>query len=220
MAAHLDDMFSFCVDPGKAAACVEVRFIDNIKVRWFRFSQINRFRQSCVLNWRCGGEAVHNVDHSQAEQRLLVPECHEGAGLCMKDLWPDQHRNGWDGVQSYQKVTGLEVWCVLFNRKWGEKANWQHIYIIKLHQTCLVRPSQHNPIIHVAVIEIKQEIYLTQEPKSHYFTQCNFGWEEIQLSACLSFESCNSARKLWWCEGKDKLNKHIIIYIILCNGLE
>lgn len=50
MAAHLDDMFSFCVDPGKVAPCVEVRFIDNIKVRWFRFNPINRFRQSCVLN--------------------------------------------------------------------------------------------------------------------------------------------------------------------------
>ncbi|KAI3351564.1 hypothetical protein L3Q82_020402 [Scortum barcoo] len=31
MAAPLDDMFSFCVDPGKVAAGVEVRFIDNIK---------------------------------------------------------------------------------------------------------------------------------------------------------------------------------------------
>ncbi|TKS72131.1 SET and MYND domain-containing protein 5 [Collichthys lucidus] len=31
MAAPLDDMFSFCVDPGKVAASVEVRFIDNIK---------------------------------------------------------------------------------------------------------------------------------------------------------------------------------------------
>uniref|UniRef100_A0A3B4XA33 SET domain-containing protein n=1 Tax=Seriola lalandi dorsalis TaxID=1841481 RepID=A0A3B4XA33_SERLL len=31
MAAPLDDMFSFCVDPGKVASCVEVRFIDNIK---------------------------------------------------------------------------------------------------------------------------------------------------------------------------------------------
>uniref|UniRef100_A0A674NTU0 Protein-lysine N-trimethyltransferase SMYD5 n=1 Tax=Takifugu rubripes TaxID=31033 RepID=A0A674NTU0_TAKRU len=31
MAAHLDDMFSFCVDPDKVAGCVEVRFIDNIK---------------------------------------------------------------------------------------------------------------------------------------------------------------------------------------------
>lgn len=33
MAAPLDDMFSFCVDPGKVAACVEARFIDNVKVR-------------------------------------------------------------------------------------------------------------------------------------------------------------------------------------------
>lgn len=32
MAAHLDDMFSFCVEPGKVSASVEVRFIDNIKV--------------------------------------------------------------------------------------------------------------------------------------------------------------------------------------------
>ncbi|KAK1904613.1 SET and MYND domain containing protein 5, partial [Dissostichus eleginoides] len=31
MAAPLDDMFSFCVDPGKVSACVDVRFIDNIK---------------------------------------------------------------------------------------------------------------------------------------------------------------------------------------------
>ncbi|XP_075868140.1 protein-lysine N-trimethyltransferase SMYD5 [Nelusetta ayraudi] len=31
MAAHLDDMFSFCVEPGKVSASVEVRFIDNIK---------------------------------------------------------------------------------------------------------------------------------------------------------------------------------------------
>lgn len=33
MAAPLDDMFSFCVDAGKVASSVEVRFIDNIKVR-------------------------------------------------------------------------------------------------------------------------------------------------------------------------------------------
>uniref|UniRef100_A0A673BJP3 SMYD family member 5 n=1 Tax=Sphaeramia orbicularis TaxID=375764 RepID=A0A673BJP3_9TELE len=31
MAAPLDDMFSFCVDPGKVAGGVEVRFIDNVK---------------------------------------------------------------------------------------------------------------------------------------------------------------------------------------------
>ncbi|KAK2904381.1 histone-lysine N-trimethyltransferase SMYD5 [Channa argus] len=31
MAAPLDDMFSFCVDPGKVSSSVEVRFIDNIK---------------------------------------------------------------------------------------------------------------------------------------------------------------------------------------------
>ncbi|CAG08321.1 unnamed protein product [Tetraodon nigroviridis] len=31
MAARLDDMFSFCVDPDKVAGCVEVRFIDNVK---------------------------------------------------------------------------------------------------------------------------------------------------------------------------------------------
>uniref|UniRef100_A0A8D0CYA5 Protein-lysine N-trimethyltransferase SMYD5 n=1 Tax=Sander lucioperca TaxID=283035 RepID=A0A8D0CYA5_SANLU len=31
MAAPLDDMFSFCVDPGKVSTCVDVRFIDNIK---------------------------------------------------------------------------------------------------------------------------------------------------------------------------------------------
>lgn len=35
MAAHLDDMFSFCVEPGKVSASVEVRFIDNIKVIFF-----------------------------------------------------------------------------------------------------------------------------------------------------------------------------------------
>lgn len=33
MAARLDDMFSFCVDPDKVAGCVEVRFIDSVKVR-------------------------------------------------------------------------------------------------------------------------------------------------------------------------------------------
>lgn len=33
MAARLDDMFSFCVDPDKVAGCAEVRFIDNVKVR-------------------------------------------------------------------------------------------------------------------------------------------------------------------------------------------
>jgi len=32
MAAHIDDMFSRCVDPAKASNCVEVRFIDNVKV--------------------------------------------------------------------------------------------------------------------------------------------------------------------------------------------
>ncbi|XP_035017834.1 histone-lysine N-trimethyltransferase SMYD5 [Hippoglossus stenolepis] len=31
MAAPVDDMFSLCVDPGKAAGSVEVRFIDNVK---------------------------------------------------------------------------------------------------------------------------------------------------------------------------------------------
>uniref|UniRef100_A0A8D3C4P3 Protein-lysine N-trimethyltransferase SMYD5 n=1 Tax=Scophthalmus maximus TaxID=52904 RepID=A0A8D3C4P3_SCOMX len=31
MAAPVDDMFSLCVDPGKAASGVEVRFIDNVK---------------------------------------------------------------------------------------------------------------------------------------------------------------------------------------------
>ncbi|XP_054648167.1 histone-lysine N-trimethyltransferase SMYD5 [Dunckerocampus dactyliophorus] len=31
MAAPMDDMFSFCVDPGKVAGGVDVRFIDNIK---------------------------------------------------------------------------------------------------------------------------------------------------------------------------------------------
>ena len=39
MAAPLDDMFSCCVDPGKVAASVEVRFIDNVKVRRFRVCQ-------------------------------------------------------------------------------------------------------------------------------------------------------------------------------------
>lgn len=32
MAAPVDDMFSFCVDPDKVAGRVEVRFIDNVKV--------------------------------------------------------------------------------------------------------------------------------------------------------------------------------------------
>lgn len=36
MAAPVDDMFSFCVDPGKVSSCVEVRFIDNVKVRVVR----------------------------------------------------------------------------------------------------------------------------------------------------------------------------------------
>uniref|UniRef100_A0A7N8YL41 Protein-lysine N-trimethyltransferase SMYD5 n=1 Tax=Mastacembelus armatus TaxID=205130 RepID=A0A7N8YL41_9TELE len=31
MAALLDDMFFFCVDPGKVCSCIEVRFIDDIK---------------------------------------------------------------------------------------------------------------------------------------------------------------------------------------------
>uniref|UniRef100_A0A7N6C394 Protein-lysine N-trimethyltransferase SMYD5 n=1 Tax=Anabas testudineus TaxID=64144 RepID=A0A7N6C394_ANATE len=31
MAAPVDDMFSFCTDPGKASSCVEVRFIDSVK---------------------------------------------------------------------------------------------------------------------------------------------------------------------------------------------
>lgn len=42
MAAPVDDMFSFCVDAGKVATCVEVRFIDNIKVGLIRASQIKR----------------------------------------------------------------------------------------------------------------------------------------------------------------------------------
>lgn len=46
MAAHLDDMFSFCVDPGKVSASVEVRFIDSIKVKRFRVNQMNGFIQS------------------------------------------------------------------------------------------------------------------------------------------------------------------------------
>lgn len=29
----MDDMFSFCVDSGKVSSAVEVRFIDNTKVR-------------------------------------------------------------------------------------------------------------------------------------------------------------------------------------------
>lgn len=33
MAAPLDDMFSLCVDAGKTVSSVEVRFIDNLKVR-------------------------------------------------------------------------------------------------------------------------------------------------------------------------------------------
>lgn len=32
MAAPQDDMFSFCVDPGKVSNCVEVKFIDKVKV--------------------------------------------------------------------------------------------------------------------------------------------------------------------------------------------
>lgn len=43
MAAHLDDMFSFCVDPDKVVGCVEERFIDNIKVRTGR--HVNKLRQ-------------------------------------------------------------------------------------------------------------------------------------------------------------------------------
>lgn len=38
MAAHLDDMFSFCVEPGKVSSSVEVRFIDNVKVFFLTFS--------------------------------------------------------------------------------------------------------------------------------------------------------------------------------------
>lgn len=33
MAARLDDMFSFCMDPDKVAGCVEVKFMDKVKVR-------------------------------------------------------------------------------------------------------------------------------------------------------------------------------------------
>lgn len=36
MAAPVDDMFSFCVDPGKVSSCVDVRFINNVKVRRLR----------------------------------------------------------------------------------------------------------------------------------------------------------------------------------------
>uniref|UniRef100_A0A8C2Z6B0 Protein-lysine N-trimethyltransferase SMYD5 n=1 Tax=Cyclopterus lumpus TaxID=8103 RepID=A0A8C2Z6B0_CYCLU len=31
MAAPVDDMFSFCVDPGRVSSCVDVRFINNVK---------------------------------------------------------------------------------------------------------------------------------------------------------------------------------------------
>lgn len=37
-------MFSFCVDPGKAATSVDVRFIDNLKVSWFRFCRSERIQ--------------------------------------------------------------------------------------------------------------------------------------------------------------------------------
>lgn len=37
MAAPVDVMFSFCVDPGKVSSCVEVRFIDNVKVSLVHF---------------------------------------------------------------------------------------------------------------------------------------------------------------------------------------
>lgn len=49
MAAPVDDMFSFCVDPGKVAAGVEVRFIDNIKVRWVRVCQIKEIQTDLWL---------------------------------------------------------------------------------------------------------------------------------------------------------------------------
>lgn len=49
MAAHQDDMFSFCVEPGKVSASVEVRFIDNIKVIFLTFSPCTAvFMQLCL----------------------------------------------------------------------------------------------------------------------------------------------------------------------------
>lgn len=81
MAASVDDMFSFCVDPGKVAACVEVRFIDNKKVRWFRDRQIKQIYTDLWLHVAPGIEAPGSVDQSQAEQRLLGSESTEGTGL-------------------------------------------------------------------------------------------------------------------------------------------
>lgn len=67
MAAHLDDMFSFCVEPGKVSASVEVRFIDNVKVK----AVFIQHGHSCGSNVRHSGAAAPDVAHAGSDTPLL-----------------------------------------------------------------------------------------------------------------------------------------------------
>uniref|UniRef100_A0A3Q3IWL3 SMYD family member 5 n=1 Tax=Monopterus albus TaxID=43700 RepID=A0A3Q3IWL3_MONAL len=62
MAALLDNMFSFCVDPGKVSGSVEVRFIDNIKVMYCS----SECRQAAADQYHrvlCLGPSHEDPDH-------------------------------------------------------------------------------------------------------------------------------------------------------------
>lgn len=72
MAARMDDMFSFCVDPDKVAGGVEVRFIDNVKVRTlFLLCRVGELRhkllseghiqEGCCETW--GTSEYTNISH-------------------------------------------------------------------------------------------------------------------------------------------------------------
>lgn len=72
MAAPLDDMFSLCVDPGKVAGSVDVRFIDNIKVKWIRVCRNKRVLTRCAAESGDVGVAAAAAEQTDGLRKCWI----------------------------------------------------------------------------------------------------------------------------------------------------
>uniref|UniRef100_A0A3Q3W0X6 Protein-lysine N-trimethyltransferase SMYD5 n=1 Tax=Mola mola TaxID=94237 RepID=A0A3Q3W0X6_MOLML len=106
MAARLDNIFSFCVDPGKVATCVEVRLIDNLKVMYCS----SECRQAAADQYHrvlCLGPSQEDPDHPINK---------------LKDAWRSMH---------YPPETSsimLMARMVAVVKQAKDKAHWQKLF--------------------------------------------------------------------------------------------
>uniref|UniRef100_A0A3P9I054 Protein-lysine N-trimethyltransferase SMYD5 n=1 Tax=Oryzias latipes TaxID=8090 RepID=A0A3P9I054_ORYLA len=106
MAAPVDDMFSLCVDAGKAASSVEVRFIDNLKVMYCS----SECRQAAADQYHrvlCLGPSQEDPDHPINK---------------LKDAWRSMH---------YPPETSsimLMARMVAVVKQAKDKARWQKLF--------------------------------------------------------------------------------------------